>query len=371
MNDPRIETLARNLVNYSCAVKPGERVLIHSVGVQPMLVNALIRETYKVGGQPFVWLDEPSVQRELLMSATDDQFTKMAELDVAVMSSMQAYIGIRSGDNGYELADVPDERLSAYQRLYGKPVHSLIRVPQTKWVVLRYPAPSMAQQAEMSTAAFEDFYFNVCNLDYAKMSRAMDALVTRMENTDQVRLVGPGTDLSFSIKGLPAIKCDGKLNIPDGEVFTAPVRGSVNGTLRYNTPSLYQGTSFDNICFRFENGRIVEASSSETARMNAILDTDEGARFVGEFAIGVNPFINKAMKDTLFDEKIAGSFHFTPGNAYDDCDNGNKSAIHWDLVCIQTAEKGGGEIYFDGRLVRKDGLFVTDDLKCLNPEALV
>ncbi|MDR1262173.1 MAG: aminopeptidase [Oscillospiraceae bacterium] len=371
MNDPRIETLARNLINYSCAVKPGERVLIHSIGVQPMLVNALIRETYKAEGQPFVWLNEPSVQRELLMNATDDQFTKMAELDAAVMSSMQAYIGIRSGDNGYEMADVSDERMSAYSRLYGKPVHSLIRVPQTKWVVLRYPAPSMAQQAEMSTAAFEDFYFNVCNLDYAKMSRAMDALVKRMENTDKVRLIGPGTDLSFSIKGLPAIKCDGKLNIPDGEVFTAPVRGSVNGTLRYNTSSLYQGTSFDNISFRFENGRIVEASSSETLRMNAILDTDEGARFVGEFAIGVNPYINKAMNDTLFDEKIAGSFHFTPGNAYDDCDNGNKSAIHWDLVCIQTAEKGGGEIYFDGQLVRKGGLFVTDDLKCLNPEALI
>ena len=253
---------------------------------------------------------------------------------------------------------------------YSKPVHSEIRVPKTRWVVLRYPTPSMAQLAETSLEAFEDHYFNVCTLDYGKMSLAMDALVRRMEATDRVRIVGPGTDLSFSIKGMPAIKCDGKLNIPDGEVFSAPVRDSVNGVIQYNTPSLYQGNVFERTRLTFENGKIVAAESSDSVRSNQIFDTDEGARYVGEFAIGVNPYITKAIKDTLFDEKIAGSFHFTPGSCYDECPNGNKSAIHWDLVCIQTPEHGGGEMYFDDELIRRDGLFVTDDLKGLNPENL-
>ena len=251
-----------------------------------------------------------------------------------------------------------------------QPVHSNIRVPDTKWVVLRYPVPSMAQQAGMSTEAFEDHYFNVCNLDYGKMSRAMDHLVDRLKKTDKVHIVGEGTDLTFSIKGQPAIKCAGELNIPDGEVFSAPLRESVNGVLHYNTPSLYQGRTYENIRLVFKDGKIVEATGSDTKRINEIFDTDPGARFIGEFAIGVNPYITSAIKDTLFDEKIAGSFHFTPGNCYDECPNGNKSAIHWDLVCIQTPEYGGGEMYFDGELVRKDGLFVAEELKCLNPEAL-
>lgn len=370
MTDHRLQTLAHSLVRYSCEVQPGERVLIENTGIQEPFVSALVREVRAVGGLPFVQLTDPQVQREIVLSATDDMLREWAELDCARMSKMQAYIGIRAADNGYEMSDVPPERLTALRTLYSHPVHSLIRVPKTRWVVLRYPSPSMAAQAGMSTAAFEEFYFKVCNLDYAKMSRAMDALVERMERTDMVRITGPDTDLSFSIKGLPAIKCDGKVNIPDGEVFSAPVRDSVNGTLRINAPSMNDGTTFENIRLTFEHGRVVKATSSDTVKMNSILDTDEGARYVGEFAIGVNPYINKPMKDTLFDEKIAGSFHFTPGNCYDECNNGNKSAIHWDLVCIQTPEYGGGKMYFDGELVREDGLFVADGLKCLNPESL-
>lgn len=229
----------------------------------------------------------------------------------------------------------------------------------------------MAQLANMPTEHFEDFYFRVCNLDYQKMSKAMDSLVKIMERTDKVRIVAKDTDLSFSIKGLPAIKCDGKMNIPDGEVFTAPVKTSVNGVITYNTPAVYQGVTFENIRLEFKNGKIINATCNNTERINQILDTDEGARFVGEFAIGVNPFIETPMKDTLFDEKIKGSIHFTPGSCYDECDNGNKSAIHWDLVLIQRPEYGGGEIWFDDVLVRKDGLFVIDELKCLNPENLI
>ena len=185
-----------------------------------------------------------------------------------------------------------------------------------------------------------------------------------------MRITGPGTDLTFSIQGIPTVKCAGELNIPDGEVYTAPVRESVNGVIQYNTPSLSGGFTYENIRFTFKQGKIVQAECNDTRRINQVLDTDPGARYVGEFAIGVNPYITKPMKDTLFDEKIAGSFHFTPGACYDDCPNGNHSAVHWDLVCIQTPEYGGGKMYFDGELIREDGLFVPQDLHCLNPENL-
>ena len=370
MKDPRITKLARNLVRYSCRVQPGGKVLIENTGLERELVEALVRETYDAGAMPFVWIKDNSVQRQLMLGLKPEQADIMAENEAALMRQMNAYIGVRSGDNAYQLSDVPAQQLKLYSARVSHPVHSLIRVPDTRWVVLRYPCPSMAQQAAMSTEAFEDYYFDVCCLDYGKMDRAMQPLAELMGRTNDVRIVGPGTDLSFSIAGMHAIPCSGQLNIPDGEIYTAPVRESVNGVITYNTPSLYQGTSFENVCLHFRDGKIVEATANHTEQLNAILDTDEGARYVGEFALGVNPYITKAMKDTLFDEKISGSFHFTPGNCYDECPNGNKSAIHWDLVCIQTPEYGGGEMYFDGELIRKDGLFLPADLRCLNPDAL-
>jgi len=224
----------------------------------------------------------------------------------------------------------------------------------------------------MSTPAFEKFYFDVCTLDYAKMAKAGEPLQDLMSRTDRVEIKGPGTDFSFSIKGIGAVACSGDRNIPDGECFSAPVRESVNGVVQFNTVSLYQGTEFKDIRYEIENGKIVDASAgSNTAKINEILDTDEGARYFGEWSLGYNPFVLHPMKDTLFDEKIAGSFHFTPGNAYDPPGgNGNKSSIHWDTVLIQRPEYGGGEIYFDGKLIRKDGLFVLDELKGLNPDRL-
>lgn len=371
MKDPRMARLAKQLVTYCVETKPGDRVLIENTGLEKEFVAEIVEQVYAAGGEPYVNLVDPLVQRSLLIGAGDAQLARMASYDVAWMSDMQAYIGIRSGGNISETSDVPSSQMRKYSSLYAKPVHSEIRVKKTRWVVLRYPTQSMAQLADMSTPAFEEHYFNVCNLDYGKMSAAMDPLVKRMEATDRVRIVGRDTDLSFSIRGISAIKCDGKLNIPDGEIFTAPIRDSVNGTLRINTQSLYQGTVFSDIHMTFENGKIVNATSNDTQRQNEILDTDAGARFIGEFAIGVNPYIHHAMKDTLFDEKIAGSFHFTPGSCYDEASNGNESAIHWDLVCIQTPEYGGGEMYFDGELIRKDGRFVTEDLLALNPENLV
>lgn len=370
MKDPRVEKLANNLIHNSVKVQKGDNVLIENTGFERSLVTCLIEETYKAGGRPFVRLNDAAVNRALLMGLTEPQAALMAENEGALMAKMQCYIGLRSGENAYELADVPAERDALYARNVWEKVHGQIRVPKTRWVVLRYPAPSMAQKARMSTEAFEDYYFDVCCLDYGKMNKAMDPLVAWMNRTDRVHIKGPGTDLSFSIKGIPAIKCAGDMNIPDGEVYTAPVKDSVNGVITYNAPSTYSGFTFENVRLTFKDGKIVEASANDTARVNRVFDTDSGARYVGEFALGVNPYVTSPMMDTLFDEKISGSFHFTPGACYDECPNGNKSAIHWDLVNIQTPEWGGGEIWFDDTLVRKDGLFVPEALTGLNPEHL-
>jgi len=370
MKDPRIQTLAKNLINYSVRLQKGEKVLIENFGLQRELVTALVSEAYQAGGYPFVSLKDHQVDRALLLGAREEQYELIADFEAYVMKQMDAYIGLRSGDNINEHADVPDDKMKISGNTVGKRVHREIRVPKTKWVVLRYPTSSMAQLAKMSTEAFEDFYFNVCNLDYGKMNDAMDALVDLMNRTDKVRITGPGTDLSFSIKDIPAIKCAGQMNIPDGEVYTAPVKDSVNGTITYNTPSPYQGFTFENVTLTFKDGKITEASSNDSKRINKIFDTDEGARYIGEFAIGVNPYIQHPMQDILFDEKIDGSFHFTPGQCYDDAYNGNSSNIHWDMVNIQRAEYGGGEMYFDDILIRKDGRFVIRELEVLNPENL-
>lgn len=370
MIDPRISTLANNLVNYSCELKNGEKLLIEAIGLELPLVTELIDATYKAGAVPYCILKDSAVERAILMNTNRQQMEQKARFEAAVMSEMQAYIGIRSGSNASELSDVPPEKMEIYEKHFWNQVHGKIRVPHTKWVVLRYPNPSMAQLANMSTESFEDYYFNVCNLDYQKMSQAMNPLVELMNRTDKVKITGPGTDLEFSIQGLPAVKCDGKRNIPDGEVYTAPVRNSVNGRITYNTPSPHQGFTYENISLEFQDGKIIHAAANDSARINKVFDIDEGARYVGEFSFGLNPYINKPIRDTLFDEKISGSIHFTPGSAYDDCFNGNKSALHWDLVLIQTPEYDGGEIYFDEVLIRKNGKFVLPELAGLNPENL-
>ncbi len=370
MLDPRVQQLARNLIHYSTNLQAGEKILIQMNNDTLPLTKALIEEVYKVGAMPFLELVNTQLQRSVLKGASVEQLQLSASWETDRMSKMDAFIALRANDNVSELSDVPTNQMQLYQTYLGRPVQD-IRIPKTKWCVLKYPNSAIAQQANMSTEAFEDYFFDVCNLDYSKMDSAMTPLCELMDRTDKVRIVGPGTDLTFSIKDIPTIKCCGVMNIPDGEIFTAPVKDSINGHLSYNTQSIQQGFTFENIHFEFVDGKIVNATSNNTDKINQILDTDEGARYIGEFSFGVNPYIDTPMKDTLFDEKIKGSFHFTPGNAYDTAFNGNKSAIHWDLVCIQTPEYGGGEVWFDDVLIRKDGLFVLPELVGLNPENLI
>lgn len=370
MKDPRLVKLAKNLVNYSVQVKQGENILVEMIGQARELLKCVIEEIQAQGGFAHVEITDRYIQRSLIKGATKESMEAWARYDLDRMKQMDGYIAIRAYENINDWSDIPGERMELYESYYYKPIHFGERIKNTKWVVLRYPNASMAQLANMSTESFEDFYFNVCNLDYSKMSGVSDALSALMDRTDKVRIVSPGTELSFSIKGIPSEKCVGERNIPDGEVYTAPVRDSVNGIIAFNTPTIYAGVSFDNIKLRFEHGKIVEATGSDTKRLNEILDSDEGARYIGEFSLGFNPYIQKPMKDILFDEKIDGSFHFTPGNAYDEADNGNRSTIHWDMVLIQRPDYGGGEIYFDDVLIRKDGRFVIKELEPLNPENL-
>lgn len=372
MTDPRIQKLADLLINYSCALKKDENILIEAIDVPHEFTIALARSAEAAGGRAQVLLKSNQVNRALMRMGTQAQWDLIADVEKCQMEKMQCYIGARGSFNVSENSDIPADKQRLYEQTVWQKVHHDIRVKKTRWVVLRWPTPSMAQMAQMSTEAFEDFYFNVCTLDYARMSRAMTPLQTLMQMTDKVRLKGPAdTDLTFSIKNIPAIKCDGHRNIPDGEVFTAPVRTSVNGVIRFNCPTIYRGVTHDDVRLTFKEGKIIDAASTDSPALNDVLNADPGARYVGEFAIGLNPHCKTAMRDILFDEKIAGSIHFTPGACYDEASNGNHSQIHWDLVMRQDDKIGGGEIYFDDKLIRRNGRFVPADLQGLNPENLI
>jgi aminopeptidase len=370
MNDPRFDTLSEVLAGFSTSLTKGQRVLIDAFDVPDAMVIALIRAARARGALPYVQLHRARITRELLRGAEEQQYATMADFELHRMKRMDAYIALRGSENIFESSDVPGDRMKLVNGLM-RPVLNW-RVGKTKWVVLRWPTPAMAQQAGMSTEQFEDFFFRVCTLDYARMAPGMAALVKLMQRTDRVEIRGPGTDLRFSIKGIGAVPCGGLRNIPDGEVFSCPVKDSVEGEITYNTASVYQGVEFSGVRLVFKKGRIVEATcNGDNARLNAILDSDSGARYIGEFALGFNPHILQPMRDILFDEKIAGSFHFTPGQAYGEADNGNRSQVHWDLVSIQRPDWGGGEILFDGKVIRRDGMFQGTSLAKLNPEYLL
>jgi len=370
MRDERVYTLARNLINYSCKLTKGQQIIIEATADARDLIKAIVKEAYAIGAYPMVRLTDEQIGREILMGMTEQQAKNACKYAKPLFEDSSAYIGIGVSNNVFETADVPVEKKNIYTKHYGKPIHMDIRSKKTNWVILRYPNPSMAQLAKTSLEAFEDFYFDVCNLDYAKMHKAMVPLQKLMEKTDKVRIVADGTDLTFSIKGQNSKICSGECNIPDGEIFTAPVKNSINGKICFNIPSVCKGIVHDKITLEFKDGKVISEKSSNTKALKNELDSDEGSRYIGEFAFGVNPYINRPMFDTLFDEKMNGSIHMALGSSYDDVSNGNKSQIHWDLVQSHTSENGGGEIYFDGVLIRKDGIFVLPELEALNPENL-
>ena len=352
MTDPRITSLAQTLVTHSTKLQPGEHVLIEAFDLPDAMVVALVEAARQAAAHPHVALRSGEVMRALLDGADAEQLATWAAADLGRMKRMDAYVGLRGAHNTAELSGLGEAEAQRYARLYQTPVHGEERVKHTKWCVLRWPTPSMAQAAGKSTRDFEDFYFRVCNADYAAMAEAAEPLVERMTAAKQVRLVGPGeTDLSFSIEDLPGVACTGSHNIPDGECFSAPVRGTANGVIAFNTPTRYLGKALDRVRLELTDGVVTGATAAQGQEaLDAILATDEGARSFGEFAIGFNPFITEPMGDILFDEKIGGSIHLALGRCYEVADNGNHSDIHWDLVLIQDERRGGGEVWFDGEL---------------------
>lgn len=371
MNNNKNTQLAKNLLNHSVHLQKGETILIDMLGTECIdLAREIIKQAKLIGAKTFFNIIDYKVLKDFLLICTEEEIKQYAKYDLQKMRDADAYIAIRSA-SVKDLEGIPKENMELFNKFYQIPVHFEERVKNTKWCILRYPNQEMANMANMSLDEFTDYYYDVCALDYSKMEIAMEPLKQLLSNTKEVHIIGNNTDLKFNVEGIKAEKYFGTFNIPDGEVATCPNKYSVNGYITYNTKTFYNGIEFENIYFEFKNGKIIKAEAGDkTKELNEILDTDDGARYIGEFALGVNPYINKTMGDTLFDEKINGSFHFTPGDALEESDNGNRSSIHWDIVCIQTPEYGGGEIYFDDVLIRKDGIFVLDSLKNLNPENL-
>lgn len=368
--DARIEKLADMMVNYSCKVQPGEHVVVSYSGEETIpMVTALIEKIYAAGGSPYLLPKDNRLIREIILRASDDQLDRMCKHEMQLSEMADAYIIVRATHNEYEFADIPVDKMSNYNKRYNMPL-IWERVKKDRWAGISYPCASEAQAMGTSQRAYEDFFFDVCTMDYAKMYEACLPLKELMDKTEKVHIKGPGTDLTFNKKGIAAKICSGNHNIPDGEIYTAPILDSVNGIITYTIPNVVEGYCYDTITLTFENGKIVKVDCADPDRLNKYFDVDEGARYVGEFAIGFNPAIVKPMKNTAFDEKMVGSFHFTPGQSFEYAGNSNASAIHCDLVCCQTPEYGGGEIWFDDVLIRKDGRFVLPELEGLNPENL-
>lgn len=371
--DERITRLAESVLKNSLELKKGEKIYIEAFSESTKdLFNEFIRIAAKMGATPFYFYNDNSFVKNLVENSTPNQIEQYAKWHAGLMDEMDCYVAVRGYDDLFALSDVSPAKMKVYNEIYYNMVHFDRRIAKTRWCVMRYPNDTMAAVSKMSRKALEDFFFEACLVDYKKMGKAMKPLKELMDKTDKVRLKGPNTDLEFSIKGLKAVVCDGNMNIPDGEVYTAPLKNSINGHIQFNTDTVYGGTFYSNVYLEFKDGKIIKVESrANNDKLQKQISVDEGARYMGEFAIGVNPYIRKEMLDILFDEKIACSLHMAIGNSYnDETFNGNRSSVHWDLVLIQDKAHGGGEIWFDDKLVRKDGLFVLPELKKLNPDSL-
>lgn len=364
------QILADRLVDYSCAVKAGEKVLITYSDTSTSFIETLIEKIASVGAIPIVFRMDRRIKRRLLLNANDDILNCYRETVKPIMKNADAVILIGGSLNDFELSDVPANIMAKYSKLYIEPIHFDIRCKK-KWVLLRYPTYSFAQSSHMSSEKFAEFFFNVCNLDYESIDKKMDPLKELMEKTDKVRIETPTTNLTFSIKGMPAIKCSGQCNIPDGEIYTAPIKNSINGTILFNIPAIDNGYEFRDIRLTFENGQIVDFDCNNKDKFAEILDTDEGSRYMGEFAFGLNPYCTESVNDILFDEKMCSSIHMAIGSSYEDCFNGNKSAVHLDLIQKHTPKLGGGKIFFDDTLIYENGRFILPNLVDLNAENLI
>lgn len=368
--EEKIIKLADIIVNYSLNVKENEKVLITYQNMDAVpLVKELINKITLRKAIAFTNYLDPCISNLLKEKTTSKRIELIREYQQFELEHFDSFINIKYNLNDYESKNIPSKvRDEISKKTYD--IHNKM-VNDRKWVLLNYPSYVDSFKAKMKYDDFLNYSFDVMTLDYSKMKEDIKPLKELMKKTNKVRITADGTDITFSIKNMPAIPCVGESNIPDGEIFTAPIKNSVNGVITYNTTSTYNGEVFSNIRLEFSDGKIISATCNEEEKndkLNKIFDIDEGSRYIGEFSLGLNPKILNPVGDILFDEKIIGSIHFTPGAAYKECYNGNDSNVHWDLVLIQRKDYGGGELYFDDKLIRKDGLFVINELKHLNYE---
>ena len=361
-----IRAYARQIVEKSCQVKQGELVMISLLGLGGLeLVDAIQDELSRIGADCILYTRDTKMFKKWIINASEKAMELEAQSQTELVRKADVYIGLNAQENAMELGDIPREKMFAFVRSQKELVAERTRRRNLACMV---PTPAMAQVNQMSTDAFSRYFFGAVTYDFDRQRQGLAALQRRMEQAEAVRITAPDTDLTMKLGKIPVIVCDGKANLPDGEVFTAPVVDSVQGTIRFNAPSTYRGRRFENVCLTFRDGKVVEASANDPM-IHQILDTDPGCRFLGEFAVGTNPMVTQPMANVLFDEKLCGSIHLALGDSYPFADNGNKAGIHWDLVLMMQPERGGGQLYFDGELIMDNGRFLPPDLQELNSSA--
>jgi aminopeptidase len=367
MAEPRIERLATTLVNYSARVQPGDHVAIYSAPDAAALVRAVYREVLRAGGHPYTFIGLPGLSEIFFEEANADQLTHVSRVDQMVRGEFDALIGISAESNTRSLSNISPEKQAERSRALTDLMEVFMKRSASgefKWVSTLFPTNAYAQDAEMSLSDFEDFVYGACFADHddpvAKWQEIHDVqqkLVDWLKGKKAVQVTGPNIDLKLSIEGRTFINSDGTHNMPSGEIFTGPVEESVEGWVRFTYPAVTRGRAVEGVELTFEKGRVVKATAEKNeAFLLSMLDADEGARTLGEFAVGTNSGIDRFVKNILFDEKIGGTIHMAVGAGYPETGSQNQSAIHWDFICDM---REGGEITVDGELFYRSGEFMV------------
>ena len=367
MKDPRLEKLADMLVNYSVAVMPGQKVLIEcSVQAEP-LVKEVYKKVLQAGGYPLVVPRMPGMDELLYTYGSDDQLKHIPPPMAQMLETYDVLINLMSEVNTKSLSRIDPQKMVLRQRAYEplmKTYLSRAAKKELKWVLTLFPSNAHAQDAEMSLTDYEDFVFNASMPDpddpvnyWKKISAEQQKIIDWLSGKKKIHIVGPDTDLHLSIEGRTFVNCDCHENVPDGEIFTAPVEDSIEGHVSFSYPAIYNRREVEGVKLWFEKGRVVKASAEKNEDfLLKTLETDEGSKRVGEFAIGTNEGITRFTREILFDEKIGGSFHMALGAGYPESGSVNESAIHWDMICDL---RQGGVIMVDDQMLYQNGQFVT------------
>ncbi len=352
MADPRIEKLADILVNYSIKIKKGDVIEVSTGYEAKELALEVCRLIIKKGALPRVHVGLDGYAYTYFKYATEEQLTRYPKIAVYEAKNSDGSISIGAEYNTKELTNIDPKKMA--MRKKATKILSDIHLKKNNWVICEFPTNSLAQDAEMSLQEFEEFCYSATNIAWAKVSKQQDKLKKILDKGKTVRIKSPDTDLTFSIKGRQGIKCDGHRNMPDGEVFIAPVEKSTNGYIKYSYPAIREGKEVDGIRLEFKNGEVVKAEAAKNEKLlKEMIKLDKGSKYLGEFGIGVNYGIKKFVKQILFDEKIGGTIHLALGMAYKEGGGKNESALHWDMI----KDMKNGELYIDGKLIQKNGKF--------------